>query len=39
MYNVTGILARSGLNHFWSWAVFVLAIVVICILWRRKGLN
>lgn len=39
MYNVTGILARSGLNHFWSWPIFVLGIVFVCILWRRKGLN
>ena len=39
MYNVTGILARSGLNHFWSWAVFILAIIFISILWKLKGLN
>lgn len=39
MYNVTGLLARAGLNHFWSWPVFILGIVFICILWKRKGLN
>ena len=39
MYNVTGILARAGLNHFWSWPIYVLAILVICVLWNRKGLT
>ena len=39
MYNVTGILARSGLNHFWVWPIFLLAIVSVCILWKRKNLN
>jgi hypothetical protein len=39
MYNVTGILARAGLNHFWTWPLFIVAILFICILWNRKGLN
>jgi hypothetical protein len=39
MYNVTGMLARAGLNHFWSWLFFLLGIVFVCLLWRRKGLN
>src|SRR6185369_9486072 len=39
MYNVTGILARAGLNHFWTWPIYVLAIIGICVLWNRKGLT
>jgi hypothetical protein len=39
MYNVTGMLARAGLNHFWSWLFFVAGIVFISVLWKRKGLN
>lgn len=39
MYNVTGILARTGLNHFWSWPAFILAIVTISVLWRRKKIT
>ncbi len=39
MYNLTGILARSGVNHFWSWPVFVLGIILVCILWNRKGIT
>ena len=39
MYNVTGIFARAGLNHFWSWPIYVLAIMGICVLWNRKGLT
>jgi uncharacterized membrane protein len=39
MYNVTGILARAGLNHFWSWPTYVLAILGTCVLWKRKGLT
>lgn len=39
MYNITGILARAGLNHFWSWPIFVFGIVSVCFLWRRKGVS
>lgn len=39
MYNVTGILARAGVNHFWSWPIFILGIVFVCFLWRRKGIT
>lgn len=39
MYNLTGILARSGLNHFWSWPIFLFSIVLISILWQRKGIT
>lgn len=39
MYNVTGILARSGINHFWSWPIFLLGIVFICVLWKRRNIT
>lgn len=39
MYNVTGILARAGVNHFWSWPVYGLAIVAVSLLWKRKGIT
>jgi len=39
MYNVTGMLARAGLNHFWAWPLFILGIGFISVIWKRKGLN
>jgi len=39
MYNTTGILARAGLNHYWSWPIFILGIAFVCFLWRRKGVT
>lgn len=39
MYNVTGILARAGINHFWSWPIFLLGIVFICVLWKRRNVT
>lgn len=39
MYNVTGILARAGLNHLWSWPIFLLGIVFICVLWKRRNIT
>ena len=39
MYNTTGLLARSGINHMWSWPIFVLGIISVCVLWRLKGIT
>jgi hypothetical protein len=39
MSNFAGILARSGASIRWSWIVFIVGIVGICMLWRRWGVN
>lgn len=39
MYNITGFLARAGVNHFWSWLFFATAIVTTFVLWRRERIT
>ena len=35
MVNTTGWLVRAGLSPFWSWPLYILAIVTLCVLWKR----
>ncbi len=37
MVNLTGLLARAGLNPFLAWPAFALAIAATSLLWRYKG--
>jgi hypothetical protein len=39
MVNTTGFLVRAGLSPFWSWPLYLIAIVVLCVLWRKRGAN
>jgi glycosyl transferase family 87 len=35
MFNVAGLLVRTGLNPRWSWLFFILGLVFISYLWRK----
>ena len=39
MINTTGWLVRVGLSPFWSWPLYVSAIVALSVLWKRYGVN
>ncbi len=39
MISVTGLLVRAGLSPVWSWVFFGLALIVVCLLWRRFGIT
>jgi hypothetical protein len=36
MPNITGLLARAGINTIWRWPFYVVGIGVISFAWRRK---
>ena len=39
MISVTGLLVRIGLSLTWSWLFFGLALIVISLLWRHRGIT
>lgn len=39
MYNLVGIFSRLGISAFWAWPIYIGSIVLISILWRRRGIT
>ena len=37
MLNATALLVRSGLSVGWSWPVFIIGLLAISLLWKKKG--
>ncbi len=38
-FNLTGLLARSGMNTAWAWRFYLLTFIGISLLWRARGVT